>query len=187
MDDRTSIAKKDDAELILMSKSGDLEAYGEVYRRYLAPIYRFIRLRVSTDRDAEDLTEQVFLKAFEALDTYKERGVPYSAYLYQVARNLVVDTYRAQPPVESMSDLEAIAGSSSGSEQEIINRQSLEEIKQALERLPEHYQEVIHLRVIMGMQTKQAAAWMDRKPANVRVLLHRALKSLREELGALHG
>ena len=73
--------ERSDAELIDLAQRGESEAYGELYRRYLDPIYRYIRIRVGEDRLAEDLSEMVFLRSFESLGKYKERGHPFSAYL----------------------------------------------------------------------------------------------------------
>lgn len=174
-----------DAGYIARFKAGEMEAFGELYRRYLTPIYRYIRTRVSTDRDAEDLSEMVFLKAFEALETYQERGAPFSAFLYRIAQNTVIDHYRSQELIDPLEDVEWLVSSEAGREKNLINQESLDEIKSAVEGLPEHYQEVIRLRLLMDMPTEQVAEWMGRKPTTVRVLLHRALKALRQELGAV--
>lgn len=174
-----------DAEYIAQFKAGELEAFGKLYRRYLTPIYRYIRTRVSTDRDAEDLAEMVFLKAFEALEKYEERGVPFSAFLYRIARNAVVDHYRSQEPIDPLEEIERFGGSEADTEKSIIDQESMQEINKAMVRLPDHYQEVIRLRVIMDMPTDQVAEWMGRKPSTLRVLLHRALKTLRKELGVV--
>jgi len=183
-DERKGISVPD-AESIARTKAGELEAFGELYRRYLTPIYRYIRTRVSTDRDAEDLAEMVFLKAFEALETYEERGAPFSAFLYRVARNAVADHYRSQKPVDPLEDLEWLGSNEATAEKGVIDQESIREIKKALAGLPDNYQEVIRLRVIMDFPTEQVAEWMGRKPSNVRVLLHRALKALRHELGVI--
>lgn len=182
MSDQSSMP---DAEYIARTQAGDLDAFGELYRKYVTPIYRYIRTRVSTDRDAEDLTEQVFLKAFEALDTYQERGAPFGAFLYMVARNAVVDHYRSQKEIEQIDDLSTLGSEDRGAEADLIDRQNLLEINNALVKLPDNYREVIRLRVLMEMPTVEVAAWMGKKPSTVRVILHRALKALRKSLGVV--
>lgn len=172
-----------DGELVRAAKSGDTGAFGELYRRYLDPIYRFIRSRVSTETDAEDITEMVFLKAFEALDRYEERGAPFGAFLYQVARNTLVDYYRSAEPLEALDAADTHSDSSPDAEKRVIDRESVSKVEAALASLPEHYQEVIRLRLMMDLPTDQVAAWMNRKPNSVRVLQHRALKALRDALG----
>lgn len=184
MDDR-ALTDPSDSELIQLAQSGQVEAFGTLYRRYVAPIFRFTRSRVSSERDAEDLTEIVFLKAFEGLDSYKERGAPFGAYLYQVARNTIIDHYRTSKPVEPLEGAEQYSDGGAGAERGIIEREAVSKIEKALETLPEHYQEVIRLRLMMDLPTDQVAAWMDKKPATIRVLQHRALKALREALGEI--
>lgn len=185
MSDEWENASVPDAEFIARAKAGEVEAFGHLYRRYLTPIYRYVRTRVNTDRDAEDLTEMVFLKSFDALETYQERGAPFGAFLYRVARNAIADHYRSQEPVDSMEDLEWLGESDVNVEKGIIDQEAVREIKKALAGLPDHFQEVIRLRVLMDLPTEQVAKWMERKPPTVRVLLHRALKALRQELGVI--
>jgi RNA polymerase sigma-70 factor (ECF subfamily) len=171
-----------DATLISKAKSGEVAAYGHLYRRYLTPIYRYLRARVGRDRDAEDLTEQVFLKAFESLETYEERGAPFSAYLYRVAYNAVVDHYRTRKNELPLEQVDSLEGESIDIEKRLVEMEQVEQIKNALDGLPEHYQEVIRLRVILDMTTSTVAEWMERTPNSVRVLLHRALKALQRAL-----
>jgi RNA polymerase sigma-70 factor (ECF subfamily) len=182
MSDETSVS---DAEFIARTKAGDVEAFGELYRRYITPIFRYVRARVSTDRDAEDLTENVFLKVFEALDTYQERGAPFGAFLYRVARNAVVDHYRSQKPLEEIDELASLGEIATSAEKYIVDKEAILEIKNAMTRLPENYQEVIRLRVLMELPTEDVAQWMGKQPSTVRVLLHRALKALRKSLGVV--
>lgn len=174
--------ERSDAKLIDLAQRGENEAFGELYRRYLDPIYRYLRVRVSNDALAEDLSEMVFLRAFESLGSYRERGHPFSAYLYRVARNLLVDHYRRQRqelPLEAEPEL---VDRGLDVDVEVIRREKLRGIRTALTMLPEDHQEVIRLRVILALPTADVAAWMGRSEGAVRVLLHRALKSLREQL-----
>jgi len=179
MDDKTS-AERSDAELIALAQRGESEAFGELYRRYLDPIFRYLRVRVSDSGLAEDLSEMVFLRAFESVGSYKERGHPFSAYLYRVARNLLVDHYRRREEVPldqepELAGADDVAG-------EVGRRDQLRSVLAALRLLPQDHQEVIRLRVVLGLTTAEVASWMGRSEGAVRVLLHRALKSLREQL-----
>lgn len=176
----------DDAELIARAKQGDAHAYGLLYRRYAEPIYKYIRLRVGDDHTAQDLTEVVFLRSYESLKRYRERGLRFSAYLYQVARNLLVDHYRQASDTVSIDEVEPAFGDRLTMDERFIQHEQVELIKQALRRLPEEYQEIIRLRVILDMSTQEAAQWMKKSDGAVRVLLHRALKALRRELGMNH-
>lgn len=173
----------DDAELIARVQGGDVEVFGDLYQRYLDPIYRYIRVRVSDDRTAEDLTEVVFLRSFEAIGKYEERGLPFSAFLYQVTRNLLADHYRQHLTEETpLDDADRLATNDPALDEHVIQQENIQALKLALEKLPSDHQEVIHLRVILALPTATVATWMDRSEGAIRVLLHRALKALRQQL-----
>lgn len=171
-----------DADLIARAQSGEIEAFGELYARYLDPIYRYIRTRVDKTADAEDLCEAVFLSTFEALDRYQERGHPFSAYLYQVARNRLADHYRTREIRVDLDQVSEPAAADADPEAAYAQRERVLDAVHSLRKLREDYQEVIRLRVILELPTSTVAMWMDRSPGAVRVLLHRALVALREEL-----
>ena len=173
---------ENDSKLIARAQGGEVEAFGELYQRYLDLIYRYIRVRVAEDRIAEDLTEVVFLRSFEVLGRYKERGRPFSAFLYQVARNLLVDHYRQRKEEVSIEDANQMAASAPAVDEQVIQSERIREIGHALTSLPPDYQEVIRLRVILALSTADVAAWMNRSEGAIRVLLHRALTTLRNQL-----
>ena len=80
-----------DAALVLAAKAGDASAFGELYERYRDAIYRFCLARTGTSHDAEDLTADVFVKALHSIDRYQDRGLPFAAFLYRIARNAAID------------------------------------------------------------------------------------------------
>jgi RNA polymerase sigma-70 factor (ECF subfamily) len=170
----------DDAHLVSLAKTGEIEAFGELYSRYLDPIYRYIRTRVNEDQTAEDLTEETFIRAFRALDKYEERGLPFSAYLYRVTKNLLVDFYRKQKEEVTLEKANDIPAQAVAMDESLIRAEKHSMLGQAYKRLPTDYQEIIRLRVILGISTTEAAAWMERSEGATRVLLHRALNTLRE-------
>ncbi|MEX2029988.1 MAG: sigma-70 family RNA polymerase sigma factor [Anaerolineales bacterium] len=171
-----------DGDLIRQAQAGDREAFGEIYRRYLSRIYGYVRLRVSTVHEAEDLTEMVFLKSFESLGRYRDRGTPFAAYLYKIARHTVIDSYRSRDPSVPLEAMEDHADDAPGAETSLVDREQKNQSMAALARIPERYQEVIRLRVLLGLPTETVAAWLGARPATIRVLLHRALKALRGEM-----
>lgn len=171
---------ENDAELIERAQAGDVDAYGELYKRYVDTIFRYIRSRVQDGHTAEDLTETVFLRAFEHLDRYKDRGYPFSTYLYRLARNQVVDFYRAQKSEHELGDAEIIGSNENEPELEAILGERLQALQIALGQLPADYQEVIRLRILLAIPTPTVAQWMDRSEGATRVLLHRALKAMRD-------
>lgn len=175
-----------DAVLIKRAKRGDYQAFGILYERYVGVIFRYIRTRVADTQTAEDLTESVFLRSFEAIRSYRERGLRYSAYLYQVARNLLVDHYRKGEEEVSLESVEHRLESQQSTLQETARREQVEILKVAMDRLPEEYQEVIRVRVLLEIPTAEAALWMQRSEGATRVLLHRALKALKREVADGH-
>lgn len=175
-------ALDEDAVLIARARAGEVECFGELYRRYFVSIYRYLRLRVEDERDAEDLAETVFLRAFQSLRGYRERGWPFSAFLYRVAKNALVDHYRQQKSQEPLSAAEHIETSPGPLDEGVIRSEEAEAVGKALAELPADYQEVIRLRVLLGMPTPSVAAWMGRSQGAIRVLLFRALRSLRRRL-----
>lgn len=175
-----------DAKLVASAKKGDVDAYAELYSRYADPIYRYACARGLAATEAEDLVSTVFLRAFEALPRYRERGWPFSAFLYRIARNALVDEIRRQRPLASEDDAEQKQDGSEAVDDAVIRREQLATVQTALARLPEDYQEVIRLRLLLDLPTATAAAWMERKEGAIRVLLHRALKALRVEMDESH-
>ncbi len=176
---RQDEARMDDAGLIRQAQEGEVEAFGELYRRYIDVIYRYLRARVGNDHDAEDIAETVFLRAFESLERYEERGWPFSAYLYRVAKNALADHYRRQVDTSPVDAILGLADGRPSIDDDLEVAEQLDSIRAALSELPDEYQEVIHLRVALALPTKTVAEWMNRSEVSVRVLLHRALKDLR--------
>jgi RNA polymerase sigma-70 factor (ECF subfamily) len=169
-----------DAELVTRTKSGDVEAFGMLYERYVERIYRYIRVRVTEQTIAEDITENVFLRAYEAIERYQERGHAFSSYLYRVAQNHLVDHYRKKKEEAPIEVVDQVSADATSLDEDLIQADRVQEIREALATLPEDYQEVIRLRVVLEMPTSEAAEWLDRSEGAVRVLLHRALKALRD-------
>lgn len=176
----------DEDELIARARRGDREAFADLYQRYLPMIYAYMRVRVFDDHDAEDLTEQVFLRAFQTLDRYRGRGWPYSAFLYRVARNLLVDHIRRSRPAFPVEAADAQPDAAPSADEALIESEERRRLQQALDHLPADYQEVIRLRLLLSLSTATAAAWMGRSEGAVRVLLYRAMQALRHELGVEH-
>jgi len=176
-----------DAELISRAQAGEVEAFGELYERYAVLIYRYVLARVNAESDAEDLTEIVFLRAFEALHRYKERGRRFSAFLYQVARNALIDHYRQQRKTESIEAVERLPSLGPEPDERLLAEERSVGLKKALAEIPEDYQEVIRLRILLSMPTATVGEWLGRSEGAVRVLLHRALKSLRKQMVESNG
>ena len=166
-------------ELIRKSQKGDEQAFGQLYEIWASKVYRFVYLKTKHVPVAEDLTSEVFLKAWQKIHQYKPApDARFSSWLYAIARNTVIDYYRVNKRVEiSFEDLPEIADL----EGEEPYREATR-IEEALERLPEDYAKVLKLRFVEEMPIARIAQSMKKKESNIRALTHRALKKLKDEL-----
>ena len=171
--------------LITKAKSGETEAFGLIYDHYLPKIYRFILMKVSRREEAEDITHQVFLKAWTSIGThYSEMDLPFSSWLYRIAKNAVIDHYRRERPTLNIDDHEGV--------DELITRHDLDlkidlenktkELLEAVRSLKETEQEVITMRFVEDLSTKEVAEAIGKSEGAVKVIQHRAIESLRKKL-----
>ncbi len=167
----------------------DAEAFGRLYDQYVTSIYRFVYLKVPTREIAEDVTSETFLRFWQAvLDSQDILNI--RAYLYRIARNLVVDYYRKQESTETISGVVTFSDENTSSyiegelsdrsrEKRLIEaRADLQIVLDQIGRLKEDYQDVLKLRLIDGLAFGDIAKIIGKSAGNVRVIYHRALKAL---------
>ncbi len=171
-----------DIELIVRAQRGDADAFGDLYERHLNAIYRYVLYRVGDVAEAEDLTETVFLKAWEALDRYQTRDVPFTAWLYRIAHNAIIDRHRTRQAALPLEDQWPLRDEADGPEDRVDARENIEAVSEALTQLPGAYQHVLTLRFISGLSHSETARVLKRSEEAVRVLQHRALNALRHVL-----
>jgi len=174
--------KPAEEDLIARAVQGDADAFGDLYERYLTLIYRYVFYRVNDVAEAEDLTEQVFLKAWEALGHYQIRAVPFSAWLYRIAHNVVVDRHRAHKETLPLNGQLVLPDVTSGPEDRLDWRETIDSLAHALSQLSPIHQQVLTLRFVSGLSHAETARVLERSEEAVRVLQHRALGALRELL-----
>lgn len=170
-----------DQVLLERTIQGDTEAFGNLYERYLDEIHRYIFYRVADRFEAEDLTETVFLKAWEALSRFKSSGVNFRAWLYRIAHNTVVDYYRTRKPTED-SPADKLRESRPSTEHQAQARDEQQQLAAAIRELETGLQQVIIYRFINGLSHAETAQVMGIREGYVRVLQHRALNQLRKRL-----
>ena len=175
----TPLIEPNDAILVTRARNGDTEAFGHLYRRYMDPIYRYLSVRLGETKEAEDLAGDVFVRAFKALGSYRERDWMFSAFLYQVAKNVLVDYYRQKKPEIGYLFPEPSQGTLRPLDEKVIRDEQMQGLRRAMEDMPLNYREVIILRIILAMPTSVVANWMSMTEGATRVLLHRALAALR--------
>ncbi|HRH93766.1 MAG TPA: RNA polymerase sigma factor [Candidatus Peribacteria bacterium] len=164
--------------LVKRAQDGETEAFGKIYDAYLTPIYRYVVFRFPQEL-AEDLVADIFVKAWEKLHSYKSMaGVPFSAWLFRIARHVVVDAYRGQRGFEEIS--EDIVDESSSSDPKLATERSLSvgKVRGALNGIPRYYREILLLHYVSGLSHAEIARSLRITEGGVRILKFRALKKL---------
>ncbi|MCB2178694.1 sigma-70 family RNA polymerase sigma factor [bacterium] len=170
-----------DQSLIEKATKGDQEAFGDLYERYLEPIYRYIYYRVPTPEEAEDLTETIFLRAWETLMTKKNVKIDnFRAWIYRIAHNLTIDYHRKRKPIQFESGEIDFPDNTATTDPELEVEQKLssQSLHQAISKLEENFQNVIILRFFNKLSHAETAEIMGIQEGNVRVIQYRALKKL---------
>jgi RNA polymerase sigma-70 factor (ECF subfamily) len=166
--------------LVARAARRDASAFGRLYDEFADRIYGFIRVRVRDPRDAEELTETVFLKAWEAIPDYEQRGLPFPAWLFRIARNTVIDFARSEarkPAVAPEAEAEEMAAEVRLDE-EVLAKLDAERVREAVRRLTEEQSAVVTMRFLWGFSLKEAALVLGATEGAVKALQHRALRSL---------
>lgn len=156
--------------------------FSKIYDQCINKIYRFILLKVSSEEVAQDLCSETFLKGWEAYKNNPKIKNP-SAFLYRIARNLVIDYYRAKARAQFVSpEVVPIIDPNPGLEEKAVLNSDLGQVKAVLADLKEDYQNVIIWHYLDDLPIPKVAEMMDKTEETTRVTLHRALKALKEEL-----
>lgn len=159
--------------------NGEQQAFSLLYDAYVSSIYRFIYMRVEDQQTAEDITSAVFLKAWEKLGGYQQRGLPFRAWLFRIARNAVIDHYRTRKEV---APLEAAANFSDGSERSLSEGVAIkieaETILALMNKLTEDQRNVLTLKLVHGLNTEEVAQALGKRQGAVRALQMRGLQTL---------
>lgn len=168
----------------MRARTGDQGAFAQIYERYATPIYRYIYYRVGEIELAEDLRSEVFLRMFEDLDRYEDRGWPLSAWLYRIAHDRTIDSVRRRKarPVVPLDDWTGVC---EGPESTVDERIHREEVMRLLERLTHEQRQVIQLRFLSDLSIQEVAQRTGRSEGAVKALQHRGIQSLARMLEAL--
>ena len=181
----TVTEQTDESALIARAKT-DRDAFGELYQRYVGRIYNYIYYRTNNVEDAEDLTARTFQRALLHIHNYQDKGIPFSAWLYRIARNLVSNWHRDQGR-RHMIALDDIVHwkSGDGSPEQLIQLiENEDQLLECIRRLPEDRQELLILKFLHRLPNSEIGEIMDRSEGAIKSLYHRTLLVLREELTA---
>jgi RNA polymerase sigma-70 factor (ECF subfamily) len=172
-----------DADLVEMAKT-DQAAFGELYERYVKKIYNYIYYRTSNPHDAEDLTARVFYRAMAHIETYTDRGVPFQAWLYRIAHNLVANWHRDRGRRKIIPLDEFVASSlrSEAPDRQTEDAEEREHLLAAIRRLPPERQQLLILKFVEQLSNAEIGEIMDRTEGAIKSLYHRTLLSLRDDL-----
>lgn len=164
------------------AQNGDTDAIAKIYDLYVEPIYRYILFKVGKE-EALDLTENVFLKVWENLKSYKTGNMYFSSWIFKIAHNLVVDHYRLTQDSAAPLDID-IADDKAHSNPVLLAEKGLssEVLSKAISKLKKNYQQVIILKYINDLENREIARIMKRGEGSLRILKFRALKALKQVL-----
>jgi RNA polymerase sigma-70 factor (ECF subfamily) len=168
--------------LVQRAQSGDAEAFGELYDRYVDQVYRYIVYRVATPQLAEDLTSETFLRALRRIGSFTWQGRDVGAWFVTIARNLIADhyksgRYRLELTVDDVSDSGA-APVQAGPEAEVLDAMQNKVLLEAVKQLNAEQQECIVLRFLQGLSVSETAQIMGKNDGAIKALQYRAIRTL---------
>jgi RNA polymerase sigma-70 factor (ECF subfamily) len=181
----------DDATVVALAKS-DRQAFGALYERYVKKIYSYMYYRTGNVHDAEDLTERVFQRAMVNLEGYTSRGLPFSAWLYRIAHNLVANWHRdlrrrQLVPLDEVARRDLDQFNAEAPEALADSREEQAHLLKAVRRLPDERQQLLILKFVEHLSNVEIGAIMNRSEGAVKSLYFRTLLALREELSKRGG
>lgn len=167
---------------VVLAQKGESSAFEALYDHFYDQIFRYITFKTSDYLIAEDLTEDVFLRMLESIRKFKPQGHPFSAWLFRIAHNRVIDHYRKQGrdrnvPLDTI--LTTVGDSGSTLDNYVETKLAMREVNQAMENLTDLQREVLNLRFAGGLSIKETAEAVNRNENSVKALQHSAVKKLR--------
>lgn len=176
---------QEEIELINQARS-DPEAFGQLYERYIERIYRYVFYRTGNVHEAQDLTERVFIKAMSNIHNYRHMGLPFSAWLYRIAHNLVAnfhrDTTRKQEISLDQNPILGIKPLGDHPEMAIQKVQEIERLLELISDLPAVRQELIILKFVDNLSNQEIGKILRKTEGAVKSLYHRTLLDIRERM-----
>ncbi|GAB4272938.1 MAG: sigma-70 family RNA polymerase sigma factor [Candidatus Promineifilaceae bacterium] len=162
----------------------DKEAFGQLYERYVDRIYNYVYYRTGNPADAEDLTARIFMRAMKHIPNFQDQGVPFSAWLYRIAHNLVANFHRdrSRRKIMSLDDIDQWHFADESPEFATQVLEDKEILLRAIRRLPADRQELLILKFVERLPNAEIGEIMGRSEGAIKSLYHRTLLALREEL-----
>ncbi len=172
-----------DETALVQAAGGDAEAFGILYERYVTRIYTYIFYRTGNSDDAEDLTARVFFRAMRHIGNYRHRGLPFSAWLYRIAHNLVANWHRDHSRRKEVPLDDALISKHFGEhpEHELVLNEERQRLLQVIQSMPEDRQQLLILKFVEHLSNADIGQIMGRSEGAVKSLYHRTLLNLRQE------
>ena len=170
---------QDEESLVRRAKEGDAQAFAQLYEAYFERIYRYVAFKIGDRIEAEDMTQQVFLNAYQSFSSFKWKGTPVNAWFFRIAHNLIVDYLRRKEKRPAFPLSESLA--SSGDDPQAMAEHSLdvERLSLVTRQLTEAQREVISLRFGGGLAIAEVARIIGKSQGAVKALQHSAIIALR--------
>ena len=174
-----------DDGILARAAQGDLDAFGSLYEQYVERIYNYIYYRTGNSYDAEDLTERVFMRAMRHINTYHDRGLPFSAWLYRIAHNLVANWHRDNNRRKEIPLDESLFGYHQGEhpESELLHLEERERLLHVIRSLPDDRQQLLILKFVEHLSNSEIGQVMGKTEGAVKSLYHRTLLVMRDNFG----
>ena len=171
--------------LLTKAQAGDREALNELVSFYWQPIYSFVAYKTGNLDEAQEITQETFLRAFRSLPSYKQTGSAFKTYLSRIAINLVYDIWRKKgrsPIVTDISEYQELSTQEEQPDAMAVSQEQRETIAELLKKLPLDQRQTVQLRIVDELSVRETAAIMKKSEAAVKMLQQRALKNLQKLL-----
>ena len=175
---------QDEESFIRRAQQRDPVALTQLYEENFDRIYRYIVLKIGDRTEAEDMTQQVFLNALKSISSFKWKGMPFSAWLFRIAHNQIVDYLRKKSKRATVPLDESLAAGDSDPRKAIEQKVEIEELALATQKLTRAQQEVISLRFAGELSVAEVARFMGRSEGAIKALQHSAIVALRKTMAA---
>lgn len=175
-------------QLVSKARQGDSQAFGQIYDNFAQRIFKYVRLKIQNRQEAEDVLQEVFVKAYQGLNSLSLENLNFSAWLYKVASNTINDYFRKKYRMPEVQAIDEHFDLSDGKslEKEIVIQSDMETARQAFEHLPPLYKQVLELRFLQDMSLKEVARIFNKSNLSIRLVQYRALKRVRKILAGQH-
>jgi len=172
---------QNEESLVRRAQQHDQQALAQLYEEHFNKIYRYVAIRIGNEMEAEDVTQQVFLNTLQSISSFQWRGISFSAWLFRIAHNQVVDYWRKKKRAALPLD-ESLANSDSNPQLVAEHELDIKQLLLATKQLTEAQREVISLRFTSGLPTAEVAKIMGKSQGAVKALQHSAIVALRKAL-----